>query len=190
MITSKRQIVFWIGGIALVFFSSLSYLVFAWSEQGTLSLQIVWFGIRHGTPNNVNLGMPTVSSTDQEISGQFDDNFWIEDLQWYTTGHYTTIQCDGVYWSAGNKLTGVYLKAGNTIPTLLQWSPGNVRIATWLSDYTSILTPITYIYKPTDVANAWLANSYGDTPRLKISIPWWTPGGTYSGTIVYSLYMY
>lgn len=134
--------------------------------------------------------IPTVSTSDQEISGQFDDFFWVEDLEWYITGHYTTIQCDGVYWSAGNILTGVYLKAGSTSPTLIQWAPGNVLISTELYDYTSIITPVTYIYKPTGAGNAWLINRYGDIPRLKILIPGWTPPGTYSGTIVFSLYMY
>ena len=190
MTNSKRHVFFWISWIVLLFFSSLCYFVSAWSEAWTLTLQIVGFGIRHGTPNNVNLWLPTTSGSDQEISWKFNGDFWIEDLQWYITGHYTTVQCDGVYGSAGNKLTGVFLKAGNTTPTLIQWSPGSVHISTWLLDYTSINTPVTYIYKSTDIQNAWLANRYWDTPRLKILIPGWTPPGTYTGTIVFSLYMY
>jgi len=175
--------------MALLFSSWLWYFTFAWSETWTLTLEIKGIGIRHGTPNNVNLWTPTTSSSDQEISGQFVDTFWIEDLQGYMTGHYTTIQCDGVYGSAGNTLTGIYLKAGNATPTLLFWTTGNVSIGTALSDYISILTPVTYIYKSTDIANLWVANRYWDQPRLKIVIPGWTPAGTYSGTIVFSLYM-
>ena len=172
--------------------SSLSYFVFAWTWTiyWTVSLQINGVGLRHGTPNNVNLWTPNTSPNDQEIVWQFDDNFWVEDLEWYITGHYTTIQCDGVYGSAGNKLTGVYLKVGNSNPTLLMWGTGNVHIATELNDYVSILNPITYIYKPTAIDNEWAINRYWDRPRLKIIIPGWTPPGNYSGTIVFNLYMY
>ena len=171
-------------------FSSLFYFAFAWSEQWILRLEIVGMGIRHGTPSNVNLWTPTTSLGDQEITGQFDDSFWVEDLQWYITGHYSTIQCDGVYGSAWNRLTWVYFKAENSIPTLLEWTTGNVFIGTGLDTYQNILSPITYIYKPTNISNAWVLNRYWDTPRLKIVIPGWTPPGTYSGTIVFSLYSY
>jgi len=164
--------------------------VFAWSEQATVTFTIKGIGIRHGTPNNVNLWTPTTSSSDQEISWQFTDNFRIEDLQGYITGHYTTIQCDGIYGSAGNTLTGIYLKAGNSSPTLSWWITGNVHISTELTNYVSILTPVTYLYKPTDIINQSLINTYGDNPWLKIIIPGETPPGTYSGTIVFSLYTY
>jgi hypothetical protein len=184
-----RRYIFWGIGWLLLLSSLVSYFAFAWSEAWTLSLQIRGFGIRHGTPNNVHLWTPTTSSSDQEISWQFTDNFRIEDLQGYMTGHYTTIQCDGIYGSLGNTLTGIYLKAGNVTPTLLLWNSGNVSIGTALGSYITILTPVTYIYKATDIANAWVANKYWDKPRLKITIPWWTPPGTYSGTIVFSLYM-
>jgi len=189
MIDSKRYIFWVIWWVFLLLSSWLSYFTFAWSVEWTLSLEIKGFGIRHGTPNNVNLWTPTTSSSDQEISWQFTENFRIEDLQWYITGHYTTIQCDGVYGSLGNKLTGIYLKAGNSSPTLLMWNPGHVFIGTALDNFVSILTPVTYIYKSTDIANAWVANKYWDMPRLKIIIPGSTPPGTYSGTIVFSLYM-
>lgn len=171
-------------------FSLLSYVVFAWNSVWIISLAIVWVGIRHGTPNNVNLWTPITSVSQQEIIWQFDDNFWVEDLQGYITGHYTTIQCDGIYGPAGTKLTGVFLKAWNTSPILMQWSIGNVFIASGLADYVNILTPITYIYKPTDPSNVWRLNQYGDKPRLKIIIPAYSPPGNYSGTIVFSLYMY
>ena len=164
--------------------------IYAFSTTAQLSLEIVGFGVRHGTPNNVNLWSPTSSPSDQEISGQFNNYFRIEDLQWDITGHYTTIQCDGVHGSAGNTLTGVYLKAGNMTPTKILWATGNVHIGAELSNYVSIINPVTYLYKPTDISNAWTANKYWDIPRLKIFIPGWTPWGTYSGTIVFSFYMY
>ncbi len=190
MSSSKKYAIFWISWLALLFFSSCFYFTFAWTEYWTLSLEIKGVGIRHGTPNNINLWTPSVSGGDQEISGQFSGDFWVEDLEWYSTGHYSTIQCDGVYWSAGNKLTWVYFKAGNSTPILLEWTTGNVLINTWLDNYASIIAPVTYIYKPTNINNIWTTNRYWDSPRLKILIPGWSPAGTYSGTIVFSLYMY
>lgn len=179
-------ILIWLFTVSLWFFSYVSASTVNW----LLTLNIVGLGIRHGTPNNINLWIPLTSSSDQEISGQFDGAFRVEDLLWLMTGHYTTIQCDGVRWLLGNILTWVYLKAGNSDPTLLLWLSGNVRIGTSLLDYTSIISPVTYIYKPTDSANLWLANKYWDIPWLKILIPGDTPAGTYSGTIVFSFYYY
>ena len=165
-------------------------MYYTYAATATITLEVKGVGLRHGTPDNINLWTPTTSSTDQEITGQFSGNFWIEDLQWDITGHYTTIQCDGIYGSEGNKLTGIYLKAGNVTPTYIGWITGNVFISNELTNYASILNPVTYIYKPTAIANAWLWNTYGDNPWLKIIIPGWTPPGTYSGTIVFSLYPY
>ncbi len=185
----KRCIFFWISGIVILLASWLLY--YAHADQGMISLKIVWLGIRHGTPTNTNLWIFPTSGNDQEISGQFGwSGFWVEDLEGYITGHYTTIQCDGVYGSAGNRLTWIYLKAGNTSPILIQGLSGNVHISSWLFTYTSILNPVTYIYKPTNLSNIWIVNRYWDSPRLKIIIPGWTPPGNYSGTIVFSFYMY
>jgi len=187
MIILKKYIFLRISLTAIFTISFLTFYVQA--GRGTISLNIVWIWIRHGTPSNVNLWVYGTSSNDQEISGQFSDYFWVEDLQGIATGHYTTIQCDGVYGSAGNRLTWVYLKAGSTSPTLIMGLTGNVLISSWTYNYVSILNPVTYIYKPTDVGNGWLANKYWDKPWFKIVIPGWTPAGHYSGTIIFSLYM-
>lgn len=184
----KRYRAFRISWIALLLASSLCY--HAYAVQGTISLEIIGKGIRHGTPDSVNLWVLSTSTGDQEISGQFTGYFRVEDLEWYTTGHYTTIQCDGVHGPSGYTLTWVYLKAENITPTLIQGATGNVHIASWFSNFTSILNPMTYIYKPTAAGNLWYTNRYGDKPRLKILIPGYAPPGTYSGTIVFSFYMY
>lgn len=189
MISSKKRMFFLISWMALVVVSSLAYYTYA--VTWTISLDITGIWLRHGTPDNVNLWVITASTGDQEISGQFTDYFRIEDLEWYVTGHYTTVQCDGIYGPYGIRLTWVYLKAGNDFPILVRWSTGNnVFIATWLTDdYVSILSPVTYIYKATNPNNAGIINRYGDMPRLKIVIPGGTPPGMYSGTIVFSFYM-
>ena len=184
----QKKIFFWISWIALLLISSLMYYTFAFSDQWIISIEITGIGIRHGTPDNVNLWVLNTSSSDQEFSGQFTDYFRVEDMEGYVTGHYTTIQCDGVHGPV--TLTWVYLKAGNTSPELIQGLTGNhVLINSELSSYTNILAPITYIYKETNSSNAGLINRYGDKPWLKILIPGGTPPGTYSGTIVFSFYM-
>ena len=183
----QKKLFFRISWIALLLISSMIY--YTQADQGNLTFEITGIGIRHGTPDNVNLWVLSTSTSDQELSGQFSDYFWVEDLEWYVTGYYTTIQCDGVYGPSGNILTWVYLKAGNTSPTLLLWNSGDVLISSGLQNYASIFSPMTYIYKPTDTGNAWIVNRYGDKPRLKIVIPAYTPPGTYSGTIVFSFYM-
>ncbi len=188
MITHKWHMFFFLTSIVILF--SWWFFFTAHAVQGTLNFEITGIWLRHGTPSNVNLWVIPTSTSDQDFSGQFSDYFWIEDLQWYITGHYTTIQCDGVYGSAGNTLTWVYLKAGDLTPTLVQWLSGNVHIASGLANYTSILNPITYFYKPTSNINAGIVNTYWDKPWLKILIPWSTPPWSYSGTIVFSFYSY
>jgi len=186
--TKQKKYVFRIISLALLFLSLVFY--YSYAANWTISLEITGKGVRHGTPNNVNLWILSTSTIDQEFSWQFDDYFWVEDMEWYITGYYTTIQCDGVYGSAWNKIIWIYLKAGDTHPTLLQWLTGNVLVASGLYQYESILNPVTYIYKETDIANNWIINQYWDKPRLKIIIPAYAPPGTYSGTIVFSFYPY
>ncbi len=185
---NKQKIVF---GIASVLFLLASWFIYdIYAAEAILSLEVTGLGIRHGTPENLSLWTITSSLNDQYINSQFTEPFWIEDLQWYITGHYTTIQCDGVYHQNGYKLTWVELMAGNITPELIMWitSP-NVKINTTLLNYTNIINPITYLYKETNISNLGIVNKYWDKPRLKISIPSTTPPGIYSGTIVFSFYM-
>ncbi|MCF7834752.1 hypothetical protein K9M48_01715 [Candidatus Gracilibacteria bacterium] len=162
--------------------------LFALNEEGTISLEITGFGIRHGTPGNLDLGSVEVSGSIQELSGQFQDFFWIEDLLGRMTGHYTTVQCNGLYGPSNSLITGIYLKAGNIVPQLILGLSGNVSVQNSLSDYVSIYKPIVYIYKTTQASNIGLANKYGDIPWIKVVIPPYSSAGNYNGTIVFSLY--
>lgn len=166
-----------------------TFCVFAAFEQGKVSFEIKSIGLRHGTPNDVHLWTLSTAPYDQEFSGQLNEYFWIEDMQWYITGHYTTIQCDGIYGPNEYVITWIYFKAGNTTPTLLQGNTGNVYIYPDLYTYTSIIHPMTYLYKLTSLSNAWVTNIYGDKPRFKLFIPANAPAGSYSGTITFSFYM-
>jgi len=167
----------------------LSYAFFVQADEWIISLEITGLGIRHGTPENFSFWTVAASLSDQYISGQFTEPFWVEDIEWYITGHYTTIQCAGVY-GPNHVLTWVEFMAGNTTPELLMWLTWtNVYINPLLSTYTNIIEPVTYIYKETNINNAWLVNKYWDKPRLKILIPPAAPSGVYSGTIIFSFYM-
>lgn len=180
----KVSIVFIVFGLCY-----FAYSAFASPEQGKVSFEITSIGLRHGTPSDVHLWTLSTTAYDQELSGHLNEYFWIEDMQWYITGHYTTIQCDGIYWPQWYVITWVYFKAGNTYPTLLQWNTGNVYIYPSLYTYTSILSPMTYLYKTTSLSHAGITNIYGDMPWFKILIPANAPAGSYSGTITFSFYM-
>ncbi len=175
-----------IGAVSWFFYTVLAQS----AQQGNITLEITGLGIRHGTPGNFPIGTVYSSPYDQEISGQFTEPFWIEDIEGYTTGHYTTIQCDGIYGPSNTRLTGIELKAGSITPELLMWLTSlHVKINPVLSSYTNIIEPVTYIYKETDPSNIGIINKYGDKPWIKIFIPAGSPPGTYSGTIVFSFYM-
>ncbi len=177
--------------LCIFVFSTFSYIVLAQNiNQWDVTMRITWLGIRHGTPENFPIWVVSASPTDQEVSWQFIEPFWVEDIQGYITGHYTTIQCDGIYGPAMTKLTWIELKAGTMTPELLMGTTWpNVAINPALSIYQNITEPITYIYKDTDITNAGIVNKYGDKPWIKILIPTATPPGVYSGTIVFSFYM-
>lgn len=184
---SKQKLLIWVI-ISLIFWCM--YFTYAQVYEWDITLRITWLGIRHGTPENLSLWTITSSPGDQYISGHFTQPFWVEDIEGYMTGHYTTIQCAGVYGPNNTILTWVELMAGDTEPELLMGMTGtNVFINPMLHTYTSITEPVTYIYKTTDTNNIWIVNKYGDKPWLKILIPPTSPAGIYSGTIVFSFYM-
>lgn len=171
-------------------FSMLAFClaIFGLWADVQLNLEIVWIWIRHGTPNNLNLSATWDALQDQEISWQFADDFWIEDLMWLETWHYTTIQCNWLRNWSWSILTWIYLKAWNSSPIRRFGNTWNVLISNELTSYKSIYNPVVYIYKPTNYINIWKANKYWDIPTIKVAIPANTMPGVYNGTIVFSLY--
>ena len=129
------------------------------------------------------------SGQEQEIMLQFTSGFWVEDLMWLASWHYTTIQCNWLRDGNWSIITWIYLQAWYINPTKILWNTWNVLISSDLITYKSIYNPLVYIYKPTNPINIWKANRYEDIPTLKIVVPANTTAGTYSWTIVFSLYM-
>lgn len=189
MSKQKQYMFLLVGWIFLCLIVSGIYRVNA--AEADITLKITGLGVRHGTPENLPIWMVMALPTDQEISGQFTENFRVEDLLWSIVGHYTTIQCDGIYGPYWTKLTWIELKAGNILPQLLMGMTGpNVYINPDLSHYINITEPVTYFYKETETNQLGIINKYGDKPWIKILIPSSAPPGIYSGTIVFSFYPY
>lgn len=175
----------------ILFFVLLIWLSFfvLWADL-QLNLEIKWIWIRHWTPTNLNLWTIQYSNQEQEITWKFIDYFWLEDRMGLSTWHYTTIQCNWLYWPTWSTITWIYMKAWNINPLRILWNTWNVLIYNNLTGYQSIYNPLVYIYKATDNVNAWKANKYWDNPYIKIIIPPYTSPWTYNWTIVFSLYSY
>lgn len=145
--------------------------------------------MRHWTPDNLSLWNITYSNQEQEITWVFSDYFWIEDLMWIASWHYTTIQCDWLFGPNWSIITWIYIKAWNLSPVKISWNPWNVLMSNDLLSYKSIYNPLVYIYKTTNNYNIWKANKYWDIPTIKIIVPPETIPGEYTWTITFSLYM-
>lgn len=171
--------------IIISFFSFL-FIGVVISQNAQLSLDIQWQWLIIWTPSNLDLGTISAGST---IESNFLDYFWIEDLRWTNTGHYTTIQCDGLYGPDGatsTVITGVEL-SGAVIEKI--WGKDNqTLIYSNLSSRTDITSPQLYLYRNDSVSNNGAINKYWNKPSIKITVPTWTPAGTYKGKITYTLY--
>lgn len=165
------------------------FWLFVFGADIQLSFEIKWLWIRHWTPNNINLWTIQYSNQLQDITWKFSDYFWVEDLMWLKTWHYTTIQCDWLYGPTWSIITWIYFKVENVVPTKIMWKTWEVYISDDLIDYKSIYEPLVYIYKINSVLNWWKANKYWDMPYVKVVIPPYTTPWTYNWTIIFSLYM-
>ena len=171
-----------------IVFSLFSFVftsvVFWQSQQVSVEIRGQWLII--WTPANLNLGFVSDWAT---ITRSFLDYFWIEDLRGTNTGHYTTIQCDGIYGPNGatsSVITGIQL-SWTSIERIL-WTDNNTLIYSNLSTWTDITTPQLYLYRNNNISNGWVWNRYGNKPSIKIIVPSGTPAGTYKGKITYTLY--
>jgi hypothetical protein len=175
-------------GALIIWFFSVCFMS-ATERTSEITFEIKWIGIRHGTPDNLNLGTIQYSAQVQEITWKFAKYFWVEDLMWFKTGHYTTIQCNWLYGPTWAIITWIYLMAWSPVPERIFGVTWNVLISSTLNSFQSIYSPLVYIYKPTNNSNFWLANRYGDEPIIKIVVPPNQIAGTYRWIIMFTLYM-
>ncbi len=173
----------WFLKILFGFWLFLLLIIFveAQNSQVELSVQGQWLII--GTPNNLNIWSVSEGDT---IESSFVDYFWIEDLRGISTGHYTTIQCDGLYGPSDSIITWVQLSWA--IVDRIAWTANNTLIYSSLSSRTDITEPKLYLYRNDIVWTNWLINRYGNKPAIKITVPSWVPAGSYKWKITYTLY--
>ncbi|HKL43963.1 MAG TPA: hypothetical protein VJ892_01650, partial [Candidatus Absconditabacterales bacterium] len=148
-----------------------------------ISVTIKGQGIIIGTPANLNLGSVNPGDT---VEINFDDYFWVEDLRGTNTGHYTTIQCDGLYGPSNFVITGLQL-SGATVE-MIDGRTNNTLIYSNLSDRTDITDPTLYLYRNNDLSNNGAINRYGNKPAIRVFVPEDAPAGSYKGKITYTLY--
>lgn len=173
--------------VIFVFFVFLGFFVKA--QETIISISILPGEVSRWAASSLSLWEIELAQIQQEVTGRFQDYFWVSDLKWHDNGYNTMIVSDGLIGPNENILTGIYLMAGNGgRPELEIWIDWEVMINQLFSgDYHSIYwDPITYIYR-TVWANNWKINKYRDRPWIKIVVPPYTSPGTYSGTIYFDV---
>lgn len=141
---------------------------------------IIW------TPWNLNLGTVIPWNT---IEVNFSDYFWIEDLRWTSTGHYTTIQCDGLFGPNGSTGTVItWVQMSWALVELVAWVANNTLVYSNLTSWTDITEPQLYFYRNENTTNPGWVNRYGNKPAIKISVPSDISSWNYKWKITYTLY--
>lgn len=165
--------------LALCFVFVLSY-----DNQAKVSISILGKWLVIWTPNNLDLWSVFTGSI---LIYTFDDYFWIDDMRWYFTWHYTTVQLNGLYGPSESVITGIELKANNL--DLLNWRENSTLINVDISNWLDITTPKLFFYRNTDLNN-WVINRYGTMPSIRITVPDDAQTGIYRWKIIYTLYDY
>ena len=140
-----------------------------------------------GSTGDFNFGAYTVSSSSQTISGTFSSPFFVDDLRGSNSGYYTTVQMSGnLLWSWSNSIaaTNVSMRTsavGNAgITTMAGSANTNVIVNAGMSAYQTLNTPRRLIER--------VNGQYGVTPQMQLIIPAYQAVGSYSGTLVYTMY--
>ncbi len=138
-----------------------------------------------------DFGNYTVSSSAQTVTGAFTSYFSVEDLKGNNSGYYTTVQMSGNLVGPGGATindenvamstttTGVTVITGTTNP--------RVVVHNGMIAFQSLDAARTLIKRDT-AANFGVVGHYGTLPNMQVLIPAWTAVGTYTGTLVYTLY--
>ena len=142
---------------------------------------------------NFGFGQYTVSSLSQTVTGAFvgvNSYFFVDDQKGIDTGYYTTVQMSGhLVSNNGSVISGqnVYMMTSTT-PVLIAWRDNpRVIIHAGMASFQS-LDSARQLINRNAAANAGLTSKYGTLPTMQLVIPAYTPVGTYTGTLVYSLY--
>ncbi|HMY80265.1 MAG TPA: hypothetical protein PLW93_03900 [Candidatus Absconditabacterales bacterium] len=147
-----------------------------------------------GSTGSFDFGNYTASSSSQTVNGTFTDPFYVDDLRGSNTGYYTTVQLSGdLVGPGGATISGsnVYMQTtaiGNPGITTLAGSPNTlVVIDAGMGSYQSLDVARQLIKRPAG-ANSGVVGMYGTYPLMQLVIPPYQAVGTYTATLVYTLY--
>lgn len=161
------------------------------AENVTVEVEILPGDICIGTTGSFDFGQYTVSSSSQTQTGLFTDEFWVEDLKGANTGYYTTLQLSGDMEGPGSATipaANVSVRVDNTSVVLMAWSANaGVTIPGSLTTFTPLNGAVTFIERE-DGPNDGLIGMYGKIPEMQVVIPAYQSVGTYTATLVYTLY--
>lgn len=164
------------------------------STNTTVTVTINPGDICIGSTGAFNFGQYTISSASQTVNGTFSSPFWVDDLKWSNSWYYTTVQMSGVLQGPGSSTipaANVSMKTsavGSAAITTMAWSSNaNVVVNAGMAAYQTLNTPRRLIER-VNGANFGLIGKYGVTPQMQLVIPAYQAVGSYTGTLVYTLY--
>lgn len=198
-----KKLLIWVAVMAVVwtatFLSSktvqLQAACLLWSpscaESVDVEVTIIPGDVCIGYTGSFDFGTYTSSAEAQTVSGSFTDDLWVEDLKGADTGYYTTLQLSGDLVSPdGNTIPAANVSVqSDGVVTVIGWSanPRVVIDGTMTAWFQTLDSARTFIERE-DAANSGLVGKYGNSPDLQVVIPAYTPVGTYTATLVYTLY--
>lgn len=163
----------------------VSFLYWIWSSVSTrltFTLNSLWVII--WTPDNLDIWSV---NTWTFVNKYFSGYFWVKDLRWSNTGHYTTIQMNGLFGPNNSVITGIKLFANS--PVLIEWQANNAQLNSIFNDWVDITDPVLFFYK-NDNMNNWYLNKYWVIPSIRIWVPNDVSPWNYKWKITYTLYDY
>ena len=157
----------------------------------TVQVEILPGDICIAATGSFDFGDYTVTSAIQTVTGAFTDFFTVDDLKGTDSGYYTTLQLSGNLAGSGtNSISSgnVYAQVGSTGTTLLSGQANaNVQVATGMLSFSALNNAVTFIKRDTATNNG-VVGKYGALPTLRVDIPAYQAVGTYTATLVYTLY--
>lgn len=199
-----KKIVLWVA--ALVAVTGAAFLAADWvdaacllgaascSEDVTVQVEIQAGDICIGTTGTFDFGTYTSSASAQTVEGSFTDEFYVEDLNGGFSGYYTTLQLSGdLADGSGNTIaaSNVSVKTPATgagaITTMAGTANTRVVVDAGMAAYQTLDSARTLI-KRDPAANFGIVGQYWVLPDMQVVIPAYTPVGTYTATMVYTLY--
>ena len=168
------------------------------STTTLVQVQILPGNICIGSSGTFDFGTYTVSSSAQTVNSSFTaptGYFYVDDLKGADTGYYTTVQLSGdliqSWWAGTIPAANVFMKTpavGNPWITLLAGTANpRVVVNAGMIAYQSLDVARRLIERPLQ-ANFWVVGKYATLPEMQLIIPAYQSVGTYTATLVYTLY--